>query len=102
MITVIAMILVIIGAINWFCIGVGGFNLVAWICSQNMIAQRVIYILVGICALWLIGFLSLLSSNRYSVQLSQGRKQETSLRKARGAGFLQPSGSLICKIITYP
>ncbi len=64
MITVIALIFVIIGAINWFCIGVGGFNLVAWICSQNMIAQRVIYIFVGICALWLIGYLI---ANRFKV-----------------------------------
>lgn len=57
MVTVICMILVIIGAINWFSIGVGGFNLVAWICSQNVIAQRVIYILVGIAAIWLIAYL---------------------------------------------
>lgn len=57
MITVIAMILSIIGAINWGIIGVSGFNLVAWICYQNVIAQSIIYILVGVSALWLIAYL---------------------------------------------
>lgn len=57
MITVIALILTIIGAINWGVIGICGFNIVAWICVQNIIAQRVIYIIVGVAALWLIAYL---------------------------------------------
>lgn len=57
MITVIALILTIIGAINWGIIGICGFNIVAWICNQNMIAQRVIYIIVFIAGLWLIAYM---------------------------------------------
>lgn len=57
MITVITLILTIIGAINWGVIGIADFNIVAWICAQNIVAQRVIYSIVGICSLWLIAYL---------------------------------------------
>lgn len=49
----IALILVIIGGLNWGLIGLLGFNLVDSIFSAGLIAN-IVYVLVGLSALWLI------------------------------------------------
>lgn len=48
----IALILIIIGAINWGLIGIFNFNLVDTIFGIMSIISRIIYILVGISGLW--------------------------------------------------
>ncbi len=48
----IALILIIIGAINWGLIGLFNFNLVDTIFGAMSIISRIIYILVGISGLW--------------------------------------------------
>lgn len=48
----IALILIIIGGINWGLIGFFNFNLVDTIFGTMSIISRIIYILVGISALW--------------------------------------------------
>ena len=54
----IALILTIIGGINWGSIGLFGFDIVAWICGgQTATVSRVIYTLVGLAALWCISLL---------------------------------------------
>ena len=54
----IALILVIIGALNWGAIGLFGFDLVAFIGGGQMaMVSRVIYTLVGLAALWCITLL---------------------------------------------
>ena len=50
----IALILVIIGAINWGLIGLFQFNLVEFLFGAMTILCRIIYILVGISGLWCI------------------------------------------------
>ena len=57
MITLIALIITIIGAVNWLAIGIFGFNLVTWITFGSEIAARIIYILVGVAGAWLIYFI---------------------------------------------
>lgn len=58
----IALILSIIGGINWGLIGLFKFDLVAWICGgQDAIISRIIYTIVGLAAVWCI---SLLFNNR--------------------------------------
>ncbi len=53
-----ALVLVIIGAINWLLIGLFGFDLVASIFGgQGAIISRIIYTIVGIAGLWSIGIL---------------------------------------------
>lgn len=55
MLDIIALILTIIGGINWGLIGIFQFDLVAWIFGgQDAILSRIIYTLVGIAALWCI------------------------------------------------
>ena len=48
----IALILIIIGAINWGLIGIFNFNLVSAIFGDMTIISRIIYALVGISGLW--------------------------------------------------
>lgn len=52
----IALALTIIGGINWGLVGIFKFDLVAWICGgQTSVVARIIFVLVGISALWCIG-----------------------------------------------
>ena len=54
----IALILVIIGALNWGGIGIFGLDTVAWICGgQLSIFARIIYTLVAIAGIWCISLL---------------------------------------------
>lgn len=53
-VNVIALILVIIGGLNWGLVGIFEFNLVDFLFGVGSILSRLIYILVGISALWCI------------------------------------------------
>ena len=54
----IALILLIIGGLNWGSIGIFRFDLVAWICGgQTGIISRIIYTLVALSAIWCISLL---------------------------------------------
>ena len=54
----IALILTIIGAINWGSIGLFQFDLVAWICGgQTGIISRIIYTIVALAGIWCISLL---------------------------------------------
>ncbi len=48
----IALVLIIIGAINWGLIGFFKFNLVDTIFGEMSLLSRIIYALVGISGLW--------------------------------------------------
>lgn len=50
----IALIILMIGGINWGLVGLFNFNLVAWISMGNRIIERIIYILVLLATIWLI------------------------------------------------
>lgn len=54
----IALILVIIGALNWGLVGLFSFDLVAWICGgAATVIARIIYSLVGLAGIWCISLL---------------------------------------------
>lgn len=54
----IALILTIIGALNWGSIGLFTFDIVAWICGgQTTILARVIYTVVALAGIWCISLL---------------------------------------------
>lgn len=48
----IALVLIIIGAINWGLIGIFNFNLVGAIFGDMTVLSRIIYGLVGVSGLW--------------------------------------------------
>lgn len=54
----IALVLVIIGGINWGSIGLFQFDIVAWIFGgQAAVVSRIIYTLVALAAVWCISLL---------------------------------------------
>ena len=54
----IALILTIIGAVNWGSIGLFQFDIVAWIFGgQGAIVSRIIYTLVALAGIWCISML---------------------------------------------
>ena len=54
----IALILTIIGGLNWGSIGIFRFDLVAWLFGgQTATVSRVVYTLVGLAAIWCISLL---------------------------------------------
>ncbi|NGX42329.1 MAG: hypothetical protein K940chlam7_00607 [Chlamydiae bacterium] len=50
----IAFILLIVGGLNWGLVGIANFNLVDFVVGGTGI-DRIVYILVGLSALWTIG-----------------------------------------------
>ena len=54
----IALLLTIIGAINWGSIGIFRFDIVAWIFGgQDALVSRIIYTIVALAGLWCISLL---------------------------------------------
>lgn len=49
---VIAMVLLIVGGLNWGLVGAFDFNLVAAIFGEDTTVTNVVYVLVGLAALW--------------------------------------------------
>lgn len=68
--TILALLLVVIGAINWGLIGFFGFNLIGAIFgygTAGIVVQRIIYALVGLAGVYGIFVISRLSSARDDV-----------------------------------
>ena len=54
----IALVLVIVGALNWGSIGLFAFDLGAFICGgQTAVISRIVYAVVGIAGLWCVSLL---------------------------------------------
>ena len=61
----IALILTIVGSLNWGLVGLFRFDLVAWICGgSDMLLARIIYTLVGLAGVWCISLLFRPDENR--------------------------------------
>ncbi len=54
----IALILTVIGALNWGSIGIFNFDLVAWLCGGSMsLLSRIVYTIVALAGIWCITLL---------------------------------------------
>ena len=54
----IALILTVIGALNWGSIGIFGFDVVAWICGGQMsVLSRIVYTIVALAGVWCISLI---------------------------------------------
>ena len=54
----LALIISIIGSLNWGLIGIFQFDLVAWLFGgQDALLSRIVYTVVGLAGLWCITFL---------------------------------------------
>ncbi len=78
MITIIAIILTVIGALNWGLVGAFNFNLVSWITFGNQIASTIIYIIVAISGLWLLAYL-LCSKGQIGIKIHKENDKDTLL-----------------------
>lgn len=58
-----ALTIAIIGAVNWGLIGIFRFDLVAFLFGDMSWISRIVYILVGLCGLYLLTFYMRLSDN---------------------------------------
>lgn len=55
---ILALILSIIGCLNWGLVGIFQFDLVAWLFGgQGAVVSRIIYTIVGLAGLWCITLL---------------------------------------------
>ncbi len=53
-----ALVVTIIGALNWALVGIFQFDLVAWIFGgQTGLWSRIVYTIVGLCGIWCISLL---------------------------------------------
>jgi uncharacterized membrane protein YuzA (DUF378 family) len=66
----IALILVIVGGLNWGLIGLFNFDLVAAIFGAGSALSRIVYILVGLAALYTI-YYALRSGERHPVRSAE-------------------------------
>ncbi len=55
---IIALLLVIVGGLNWALVGLFDFDLVAFIFGSMSLLARVVYILVGLSAVYLLASFS--------------------------------------------
>ncbi len=55
--SIIALILTIIGSLNWLIVGVFGFNAVTWISFGMAWIETLIYVLVGISGIYMLVWL---------------------------------------------
>ena len=53
-----ALLLLIVGGINWGSVGLFNFDIVGWIFGgTDAIGARIVYVIVALCALWCISLL---------------------------------------------
>jgi uncharacterized membrane protein YuzA (DUF378 family) len=65
----LARLLIVVGGLNWGLVGIFKFDLVAWICGgldfgQTNAVSRIVYVLVGIAALYQLVLLPSLFTSR--------------------------------------
>lgn len=81
---IIALILLIVGGLNWFLVGIFDFDLVASIFGDMTTASRIVYALVGVSALWCLRFFGLITGNDRNITNSRDniphREDDTPIR----------------------
>ena len=53
---ILALILAIVGCLNWALVGLFQFDLVAWLFGAGAILSRIIYVIIGLAGVWCISF----------------------------------------------
>jgi uncharacterized membrane protein YuzA (DUF378 family) len=71
-INIITLLLVIVGGLNWGLVGLADFDLVAAIFGDMSALSRLVYVLVGISAVWqLIPFVKSFSEGEHRAQAAR-------------------------------
>lgn len=53
----IALVLIIIGALNWGAVGLFSFDAVAWLLGAGSVLARIVYVTIALAGLWCISLL---------------------------------------------
>ena len=54
----VALVLVILGALSWACIGIFGFDIVAWAFhGSGAVMSRIVYTVIGLAGVWCVSLL---------------------------------------------
>ena len=53
---ILALILSIVGCVNWGLVGLFQFDLVAWLFGDGAVLSRIIYTVIGLAGVWCISF----------------------------------------------
>jgi len=71
---IITLLLVIVGGINWLLVGIADFDLVAAIFGADSTLANIVYILVGLSALWqIVPFVRALSAGETAAEANLHR-----------------------------
>ncbi len=60
---IVALVLVVVGGLNWGLVGVADFDLVATIFGDMSTVSRIVYALVGVAAIYAISFFGKLNDD---------------------------------------
>ena len=60
----VALVLVIVGGLNWLLVGLFEYDLVAALLGEGSVLARTVYVLVGLAALWMLWGLLMNRSRR--------------------------------------
>lgn len=83
-----ALTIAIIGAINWALIGLFRFDLVAFLLGDMSWLSRIIYVIVGICGIYLLTFYMHLGDSRSDAQ------QDMMIKKASTINIIMEAFSI--------
>lgn len=50
----VTIILLVVGGLNWLLVGLFGFDLVVWIFGMDEMLTKIVYILVGLSAIYVL------------------------------------------------
>lgn len=50
----VALVLVIVGGLNWLLVGLFELDVVASLLGENSVLAKIVYVLVGLAALWML------------------------------------------------
>ena len=53
---ILALVLSIVGCLNWGLVGIFKFDLVAWLFGPGVVLSRIIYTVIGLSGVWCISF----------------------------------------------
>lgn len=53
---ILALILSIVGCLNWALVGLFRFDLVAWLFGAGALLSRIVYVVIGLAGIWCISF----------------------------------------------
>lgn len=54
---ILALVLSIVGCVNWGLVGIFEFDLVAWLFGSMSLLSRIVYIVIALSGVWCISFL---------------------------------------------